>query len=67
MWSTAFYFGNFLGPTLAGISVEAYGFRTTTVAFFILFCGSLIIDFIELAYNVKVSNKSVRKGYEELS
>ena len=64
MWSTAFYFGNFLGPTLAGISVEAYGFRTTTVAFFVLLCGILIVDFIELAYTV-TSNK--KNGYEELS
>ena len=31
MWSTAFYFGNFIGPTVAGIVVEKYGFRATTI------------------------------------
>ena len=27
MWSCTFYLGNFLGPTLAGLAVEKYGFR----------------------------------------
>jgi hypothetical protein len=34
MWSASFYLGNFLGPTVAGFLVEAYGFRQSTVVFF---------------------------------
>ena len=67
MWSTAFYFGNFVGPTLAGISVDAYGFRQTTVYFFGLLCAILIVDLFELSYTIRAENKRRKVGYEELS
>ena len=63
MWSTAFYFGNFLGPTVAGVTVDIYGFRATTVGFFVLMCLMLIVDFFELGYTIKTTKKS---GYEQL-
>ena len=56
-----------MGPTLAGISVDNYGFPATTVGFFALLCGILIIDFLELAYTVRQVNKIRSIGYEELS
>jgi len=37
MWTTSFYFGNFLGPSIAGVSVENFGFRWTSVIFSSLF------------------------------
>ena len=63
MWSTAFYFGNFLGPTVAGVTVDLYGFRATTVGFFVLMCLMLIVDFFELGYTIKTTKKT---GYEQL-
>ena len=66
MWSTAFYFGNFLGPTVAGITVDLYGFRTTTVGFFALLCIILVVDFIELSVTVKSHKTQQKLGYEEL-
>jgi MFS family permease len=66
MWSTSFYFGNFLGPTLAGFAVESYGFRATTIVFFGLMCGILVVDFIELAYTVRITRRMSKQGYEEL-
>ena len=63
MWSTAFYFGNFLGPTVAGVTVDLYGFRATTVGFFALMCLILIADFFELSYTIKASKKH---EYEQL-
>ena len=67
MWSTSFYLGNFLGPTLAGISVDSFGFRATTVGFFALLCAILVVDICELLFSVRRSNKLKQVGYEELS
>ena len=67
MWSTSFYLGKFLGPTLAGISVDNYGFRTTTIWFFALLCGILVVDFFELIFSVrKIRRKIKKEEYEEL-
>ena len=67
MWSTSFYLGNFLGPTLAGISVDIYGFRTTTIWFFALLCGILVVDVFELVFSVrKIRSKLKREEYEQL-
>ena len=44
MWSCTFYLGNFLGPTLAGLAVEKYGFRATTIGFFALDSGIILVD-----------------------
>ena len=41
------FLGLFLGPTLAGFSVEKYGFRATTIAYFAMCTGILFVDFIE--------------------
>ena len=66
MWSCTFYLGNFLGPTLSGLSVEKYGFRATTIGFFALDCGIIIVDLIELFFSFKRSKKFKEKGYEQL-
>lgn len=67
IWSTSFYLGKFLGPTLAGISVDKYGFRTTTIWFFALLCGILVVDFFELIFSVRKTRSKIKKEeYEEL-
>ena len=60
-------FGQFLGPTLAVISVDSFGFRATTVGFFGLLCAILVVDVFELVFSVRRSNKLKQVGYEELS
>ena len=55
------YFGGFIGPTLAGFLVEAYGFPWTTVLFFWLLCLSTIVDIVELTcivWQLKITNVS---------
>ena len=37
IWTSAFALGNFIGPTLGGILVGAYGFETTTTVFQVIF------------------------------
>ena len=67
MWSTSFYLGNFLGPTIAGFLVDAYGFRSSSIVFFSAFIVILIVDFCELAYNVKLTRTQKSAEYEDLS
>ena len=66
MWSGSFYLGNFLGPTVSGFLVEAYGFRQSTVVFFSILIVILVVDIFELAYNVKMKRSNKHIQYEEL-
>jgi MFS family permease len=66
MWSTSFYLGNFLGPTIAGFLVEAWGFRQATVLFFSLFLVMIFVDIIELLYNIKQNKKATNTEYAQL-
>ena len=52
MWSASFYLGNFVGPTASGLFVDAWGFKYTTLLLFIVFIFSLVIDSLELLYNM---------------
>jgi hypothetical protein len=63
MWSSSFFLGNFVGPTLSGILVESYGFRTTTLVFFSIYCLNTLVDVAELIYQVKINSKN---DYERL-
>ena len=51
MWSAAFYFGNFVGPTMSGFWIDAYGFEWTTIIFLGVYIFVTIFDFYELFYN----------------
>ena len=64
MWSASFYIGNFIGPTVAGFLVDAYGFKWTTMVFFGLYGFILLVDIFELTYNVKKSKDTV--SYEKM-
>ena len=48
-----FSLGNFIGPTVSGFFVEAYGFEWTTVIFFGLTTFLVLINVMELVYNLK--------------
>jgi MFS family permease len=50
MWSSSFYLGLFLGPTVSGFLVDAYGFEWTAVIFSALYCIAIVINTCELAY-----------------
>ena len=66
MWSSSFYFGNFVGPTVAGIVVENVGFRSTTLLFFSLYIFITIIDSCELVYYLKFVKVPEKEGYISL-
>ncbi len=66
MWSTSFYLGNFLGPTIAGVLVGSYGFRTASVVFFAFFVAIVAVDLVELAYNVKTKRHKGSEAYDQL-
>ena len=48
-----FTFGNFIGPTVSGFFVEAYGFEWTTVIFCGLTTFLVMVNVVELFYNLK--------------
>lgn len=64
MWSFSFFFGNFLGPTLSGIAVDNYGFRSTSLFFFAVFCFMAVVDLLELGYTFNANKKKSKAGYE---
>ena len=67
MWSTSFYLGNFVGPTGAGVLVDNFGFRSTTIVFFGIYTFILLVDFIELGFSIRINRKVSKEGYEELT
>jgi MFS family permease len=50
MWSGSLYFGNFLGPTIAGFLVEAYGFSYTSVLYWAFYLVVLVLDCAVIVY-----------------
>ena len=67
IWTSAFALGNFIGPTVSGFLVDAYGFEWTTIVFVGLYAFILIVDISELTFNVCRSKRTLHKGYEILS
>ena len=67
MWSASFYIGNFIGPTVSGFLVDAYGFEWTTIVFFSLYAFILVTDIFELTFNLWKSKGNIYKGYEILT
>jgi hypothetical protein len=65
MWSSSFYFGNFVGPTVAGILVESIGFQSTTLIFFSLYIFMIVADSLELTYYLKYVTVPKKQGYIE--
>jgi MFS family permease len=67
MWSTAFYLGTFLGPTIAGFLVEWKGFRFSTIPSFVLLIVILCVDLVELVYNIKIKRSTKNNNNQELT
>ncbi len=53
MWSASFYLGNFVGPTLAGILVESWGFRKSSLLFWCLYLIITVVDVAELVSKIR--------------
>ena len=66
MWSSTFYFGNFVGPTASGFLVESFGFRSTTLIFFCLFAFIIFLDSCQLIYILKYIRAPKSQGYSDL-
>ena len=56
-WSSSFFLGNFLGPTLAGFTVEYLGFRATTLGFVIAYAVVLFVDVVELVHTIRLNRQ----------
>ena len=58
--------GNFLGPTLGGFLVQAWGFRWATLLYWCCYLLAIIIDCFELIYNVRNQFTTKNLAYERL-
>ena len=68
MWTSSFFLGNFVGPTLSGIFVENFGFRSTTLGFFVMFALNIMVDTMELFNKIYNSeDKLMAAAYKQLS
>ena len=47
MYNSSFFLGYFVGPTIAGITVEYYGFPKTTVGFLVAYLIILMLNLFE--------------------
>ena len=66
MWTSSFFFGNFLGPTLSGIFVDKFGFRSTTLGFCVMFSLNIIVD-TTLLFIKMYKDKLMATDYKKLS
>ena len=58
MWTASFYGINFIAPPVAGLLVDAYGFRMSTLSCIICLMSMLVLEIGELVYIVK-KNKQI--------
>ena len=63
MWTSSFYLGNFVGPTVGGFLVDYYGFGMAALVMFAACCLSILIDVAELSYSISQNKET---GYEQL-
>ena len=66
MWTSTFYLGNFVAPTIAGFIVENFGFKSTTLVFFGFYAFIILLDSCQLAYILKYIRAPQREGYSDL-
>ena len=65
MWTASFYSGNFIGPTVAGFLVDAYGFEWTCVVFVGAYGLIFMIDTCELNYVIR--KRTTNNEHERLA
>ncbi len=58
MWTFSFFSYNFFGPTLSGILIEHFGFRSATLYLIAAFFANVILDSLELCYNIYINRKA---------
>ena len=46
-WTSSFFLGNFIGPSVAGFTVQHFGFAITTNGFVAAFVIMLLVNFME--------------------
>ena len=66
LWSGTLYLGGFLGPTAAGVLVDAYGFRTATILYWALYLLATVVDVGDLAHNVKNGHNMSNLAYQKI-
>ena len=66
LWSGTLYLGGFLGPTVAGVLVDAYGFRTATILYWALYLLATVLDVGDLAHNVKNGHNMSNLAYQKI-
>jgi MFS family permease len=64
LWTSSYFLGSFVGPTLSGILVDQVGFRATSLILFSICCGSIIMDSVQLFFIFKTDTSSSK--YQEL-
>ncbi len=67
LWNTSFFLGNFVGPTVSGFLVEAWGFRSATIIFLGMFVVMGFVDLCELWFQLKgkrAEQERKREGYQ---
>ena len=52
IWTSSFYLGNFVGPTLGGVLVDHYGFQTAGMVLFVAFSFNACMDIAQLIYDL---------------
>ena len=57
LWSSSFYLGAFLGPSIAGFLVSSYGFEWTAVIFSAMYCVAITLNLCELVHTYFVQKE----------
>ena len=65
MWSASFEVGSFIGPTVSGFLVDAYGFESTTTVFCGLYGFILMVNTCDLTCSIGKSQTT--HGYERIN
>ena len=62
-WLSSFFLGNFVGSTLTGFLVDAYGFSKATILVFTLVIVALTLDVMELILRSKKNQMNLHEYY----
>ncbi len=65
LWTTSFYLGNFIGPTVAGAMVQAMGFRVTTSMFSAVYLAMIVASGADIGYKIRREKKQVARQNED--
>jgi MFS family permease len=66
LWTTAFYFGNFLGPTVAGVVVQTWGFRWAAALFALIYLAAAAADAFGMIHTLYRRFQDTEEGYQSI-